>query len=88
VRDQIGPAAPARCTGCHRHRAKRGTAHTGDDALRDDAVRMADKLRVAGCHVELEVWPHMWHVWHMLMRVMPEAKAAFVRIAEFMQNKL
>lgn len=60
----------------------------GDEVLRDDAVRMADKMRAAGCHVELEVWPHMWHVWHMLMRVMPEAKAAITRIATFMQDKL
>jgi acetyl esterase/lipase len=56
-----------------------------DDVLRDDAVRMADKMRAAGCHVELEVWPRMWHV---LMRVMPEAEAAIARIAEFMQDKL
>jgi acetyl esterase/lipase len=32
----------------------------GDDVLRDDAVRMADKMRAAGCNVEIEVWPHMW----------------------------
>jgi acetyl esterase/lipase len=60
----------------------------GDDILRDDAVRMAEKMRAAGCHVEIEVWPHMWHVWHMLMRVMPEAKAAIARIAKFMQDRL
>jgi epsilon-lactone hydrolase len=60
----------------------------GDDVLRDDAVRMADKMRAAGCRVEIEVWPHMWHVWLMLMRVMPEAKAAIVRIARFMQDRL
>jgi acetyl esterase/lipase len=60
----------------------------GDDVLRDDAVRMAEKMRAAGCHVEIEVWPHMWHVWHMLVRVMPEAKAAIARIAKFMQDRL
>ena len=60
----------------------------GDDVLRDDAVRMAEKMRAAGCHVEIEVWPHMWHVWHMLMRVIPEAKAAIARIAEFMRDRL
>jgi acetyl esterase/lipase len=60
----------------------------GDDVLRDDAVRIADKMRAAGCHVEIEVWQHMWHVWHMLMRVMPEAKAAITHIANFMQDKL
>jgi acetyl esterase/lipase len=60
----------------------------GDDVLRDDAVRMADKMRAAGCRVELEVWPHMWHAWHMLVRAMPEAQAAIARIAKFMQDKL
>jgi monoterpene epsilon-lactone hydrolase len=49
---------------------------------------MADKMRAAGCNVEIEVWPHMWHVWHMFMRVMPEAKAAIARITKFMQDKL
>ena len=42
----------------------------GDDGLRHDAVRIAEKMRAAGCHVEVEVWPHMWHVWHLLARVM------------------
>jgi len=60
----------------------------GDDVLRDDAVRMAEKMRAAGCHVELDVWPGLWHVWHALARVMPEARAAIARIASFMQDKL
>jgi monoterpene epsilon-lactone hydrolase len=59
-----------------------------DEVLRDDAVQMAEKMLAAGCNVEIEVWPRMWHVWHMLMRVMPEAMAAIVRIAKFMQDKL
>jgi acetyl esterase/lipase len=59
-----------------------------DEVLRDDAVRMADKMRAAGCHVEIEIWPHMWHVWYMGMRVMPEAKAAIGRIATFVSDKL
>jgi epsilon-lactone hydrolase len=60
----------------------------GDEVLRDDAVRMADKMRAAGCNVEIEVWPHMWHLWHMFVRVMPEAKAAIARITTFLQDKL
>jgi len=59
-----------------------------DEVLPDDAVRIADKMRATGCHVEIEVWPHMWHVWYMCMRVMPEAKAAIARIAKFMDDKL
>jgi acetyl esterase/lipase len=59
-----------------------------DDVLRDDAVRMAERMRAAGCSVELEVWPRMWHAWHMLARVMPEARAAIARIGVFMENRL
>ena len=58
-----------------------------DEVLRDDAVRVADKMRLAGCSVEIEVWEHMWHGWHMLVRVMPEARAGIVRIAKFTQDK-
>jgi epsilon-lactone hydrolase len=47
-----------------------------DEALRDDAVRMAERLRVAGCDVELELWPRMFHVWPMFARILPEARAA------------
>jgi acetyl esterase/lipase len=60
----------------------------GDEVLRDDAVRMADKMRTAGCDVEVEVWPRMWHVWYMCARVMPEAKAAVARLAAFITDKL
>jgi epsilon-lactone hydrolase len=60
----------------------------GDDVLRDDSVRMADKLSAAGCEVELEIWPRMWHVWHMLARVMPEARAAVERTARFVAERI
>jgi epsilon-lactone hydrolase len=60
----------------------------GDEVLRDDAVRMADKMRAAGCHVEIEVWPRMWHVWYLCTRGIPEAKAAIARIAAFLNDKV
>jgi hypothetical protein len=47
----------------------------------DDALRIADKMRAVGCQVEIELWQHMCHDWHMNMRAMPEAKAAIARIA-------
>jgi monoterpene epsilon-lactone hydrolase len=59
-----------------------------DEVLRDDAVRIADKMRAAGCHVEIEVWPRMWHAWYLSTRVLPEAKAAMARIAAFMKDRL
>jgi epsilon-lactone hydrolase len=63
--------------------------HAGsDEILRDDAVRMAEKMRLAGCHVESEVWPRMPHVWHLFAPVMPEASAAIARIGAFTERML
>ena len=55
-----------------------------DEILRDDAVRMADAMRAAGCAVELQIWPKMPHVWHLLAPVLPEARAALDEIARFL----
>jgi epsilon-lactone hydrolase len=60
----------------------------GDEVLRDDAVRMAERLKVAGCDATLEVWPRMFHAWQMLVRVMPEAKAAVARTCAFVDERL
>ena len=54
-----------------------------DEVLRDDAVRMADRMHAAGCRVKLEIWPRMPHVWHLFAPVMPEARQAIERIGEF-----
>jgi acetyl esterase/lipase len=63
--------------------------HVGsDEALRDDAVRMAQRLRAGGREVELEVWPRMFHVWHMFARIMPEARAAIARVGAFLRARL
>ncbi len=63
--------------------------HVGsDEALRDDAVRMAERLRAMDCEVELETWPRMFHVWHMFARILPEARAAIARIGAFLQARL
>ena len=45
-----------------------------DEILRDDLVRMAEKLRAAGCDVEIEVWPRMPHAWHLYARIIPEGR--------------
>ena len=56
-----------------------------DEVLLDDAVRMAERMRLAGCNVELEVWPRMPHVWHAFAGIMPEARRAIARIGEFVK---
>ena len=50
--------------------------HVGsDEVLLDDSVRMAERMRAAGCEIELEIWPRMPHAWHLWARIMPEAQA-------------
>ncbi len=59
-----------------------------DEILRDDATRMAAKLRLAGCDVELEEWPRMPHVWHHYARLIPEGRQAIERIGAFVESRL
>jgi len=59
-----------------------------DEILRDDAVRMAEKMRSAGCEVEMEVWARMPHVWHLYARLVPEGRRAVARIGEFLQARM
>ncbi|HEY6579411.1 MAG TPA: alpha/beta hydrolase [Rhizomicrobium sp.] len=58
-----------------------------DEILRDDATRMAERMREAGCDVSLEVWRRMPHVWHAFAPLMPEATRAIARIGAFVQNR-
>jgi epsilon-lactone hydrolase len=58
-----------------------------DEMLRDDAVTMAERLQAAGVPAELELWPRMPHVWHMLARVVPEGQQAIERIGAFLQQE-
>jgi monoterpene epsilon-lactone hydrolase len=63
--------------------------HAGsDEVLLDDAVRMAEAMRAAGCEVELDVWPKMPHVWHLYARILPEGRQAIDRIGQFLERKM
>ena len=63
--------------------------HVGsDEILHDDAVRMAENLRAAGCQVQIEVWPGMPHGWHLFAPVLPEARTAIARIGAFADQVL
>ena len=59
-----------------------------DEVLRDDAVRMADRMRAAGCRIDLEIWPRMPHVWHLFAPLMPEARRAIERIGAFLMGAI
>jgi epsilon-lactone hydrolase len=58
-----------------------------DEVLRDDSVRMAERMRAAGCQVELEIWPRMPHVWHIFVPLIPEARRAIERIGTFVRSR-
>jgi epsilon-lactone hydrolase len=59
-----------------------------DEILRDDSVRMAEKLRAAGSRVEIEIWPRMPHVWQLYARVLPEGRRAIERIGAFVRTEI
>jgi monoterpene epsilon-lactone hydrolase len=59
-----------------------------DEILRDDAVRMADRMRAAGCEAEVEIWEQMPHVWHLYARLVPEGRRALARIGQFLQERM
>jgi monoterpene epsilon-lactone hydrolase len=59
-----------------------------DEILLDDAARMHERLCLAGCVAELEVWPRMPHVWHLFAPVLPEARRAIGSIGCFAQRHL
>ena len=63
--------------------------HCGsDEILRDDSIRMADKMRSSRCDVKIEVWPKMPHVWQLYARILPEGRAAIARIGKFLQDRI
>ena len=63
--------------------------HVGDaEVLLDEAVRFADRARLAGVAVESEVWPEAFHVFQMLAGLLPEADEAIAQAGEWMVKRL
>lgn len=59
----------------------------GDEVIFDDAVYLAERAQEAGVEVQFEVWKDMWHVFHTMAFMMPEAKRAIESIGVFIKNK-
>jgi len=53
----------------------------GADLVRDDSRRLAEKAKLAGVDVTLDIVPEMIHGWHGLP--VPEAEAALARVGQF-----
>ncbi len=57
-----------------------------DEILYDDATRFEAKARAAGVDVTLDAFDGVFHVWHLLAGVAPEANDAISRIGEFVRR--
>src|SRR4029077_4032295 len=53
------------------------------EMLRDDSVRMAERLKAAGVETELEIWPKVFHAWQIAADIVPESRKAIDKIAAF-----
>ena len=63
--------------------------HVGDhEILLSDSTRLAERARAAGVDVELEIWPEVWHVWHLFAPALPDANDALAKIGAYVRSRL
>lgn len=60
----------------------------GAESLIDDSNLLAQKATEDGVEVELEVWDHMFHVWHSYAPILPEGQEAVDRVGEYIKARL
>lgn len=58
------------------------------EILRDDSLRMADRLRSFGAEVTVQLWPDAPHVWQLFLGWAPEARAALRDAGRAIQTML
>lgn len=59
-----------------------------DEILLDDARRFSERAKKAGVDVNFEIWPAMWHDWHICAPGLDEANQAISRIAKFVHQQV
>jgi monoterpene epsilon-lactone hydrolase len=57
------------------------------EILLSDSQRLHERAAAAGIEVELEVYPELWHVWHLFAPALPDAVDAINRIAAFVDAR-
>lgn len=63
--------------------------HVGDhEILLSDSMRLAERARAQGVDVELEVWPELWHVFHLFAPALPDANEAIAKIGAYVRSRL
>ena len=58
------------------------------EILRDDALRMAERLRAEGVSVRCDVWGNLPHVWQFFPGWLPEARLALGQVGGFIREQL
>ncbi len=56
------------------------------EILRDDSLRMADKLRAISGQVQVDPWENPPHVWVLFDGLLPEARTGLNRAAKFIKS--
>ena len=59
-----------------------------NEILLDDAKGIVNQARAAGVTVQYEPYDDMWHDWHMMAPIVPEANQAIRSIGQFVQKYL
>ncbi len=57
-----------------------------EEMLLNDAKRIVERARAAGGHVELQIFPDMWHVFQAHAGLLPAADQALERIGAFVEK--
>jgi len=57
-----------------------------EEFLRDGAQELALRAQGAGVPTTLEIWPGMWHYWHIFYPALPEAREAMQNIVDFLKS--
>lgn len=59
-----------------------------NEVMLSDAIRLAGHLGENRIRVSLEVWPNMFHVWHLFYEISPSAKQALNNACTFLNDAL
>ncbi len=57
------------------------------DVLRSEAERLADAAKQHDLTMELTLWPHVWHGWHLFAPLLPEATRALKMLGRVIRQK-
>jgi epsilon-lactone hydrolase len=58
------------------------------ETLLDDAVRIAQRAGAADVRINLEIWPHMIHAWHLWATQLEEGRRAIASAGAFIRARL